>query len=143
MKIRQISVFIENKFGRIYDVTNLLGRNNLNIRAMSLADTSDFGIIRFIVNDPAKAHRVLKENDFTVGLTDVIAIAIPDRPGGLAEVLSLFNDDHVNIEYMYAFVNNSGDDAVMIFRFDDTERAFDIMNKKGVQLLDEEKLFNI
>jgi hypothetical protein len=143
MKIRQISVFIENESGRLYDVTKLLGENSLNIRAMSLADTSDFGIIRFIVNDPGKAHKVLKENDFTVGLTDVIAIAIPDKPGGLSEVLSMFAGDHINVEYMYAFVNNSGEDAVMIFRFDDTEKALSVLKQKNVRLLTEEQLFNI
>ena len=143
MRIRQISVFIENESGRLYDVTNLLGKNALNIRAMSLADTSDFGIIRFIVNDPGKAHEILKSNDFTVGLTDVLAIAIPDKPGGLAEVLAVFNNESINIEYMYAFVNQSGQNAVMIFRFDDTDKALGVLNKSGMKILGERELFNI
>jgi len=108
MKITQISVFIENKSGRLYEICDLLGRNNLNIRALSLADTSDFGILRLIMSDPEKAYRLLKENEFTVGKTDVIAVEVPDVPGGLASVLKVLSDNNVNVEYMYAFVEKAG-----------------------------------
>jgi len=143
MKIRQISVFIENQSGRLYEVTRLLGDNNINVRALSLADTSDFGIIRFIVDNPLEAYKLLKDNDFTVGINDVIAISIPDKPGGLAELLYILQLDKINIEYMYAFVNQSGENAIMIFRFDDTEHALSTMEKAGVDIVEEKVLFNI
>jgi hypothetical protein len=143
MKIRQISVFIENQSGRIYEVTRLLGDNGLNIRAMSLADTSDFGIIRFIVTDPVKAHAVLKEHDFTVSITDVVAIAINDTPGGLADLLDVLQKNNINVEYMYAFVNNGAHEAVMVFRFEDTELALAALKGSGVNILEEKTLLNI
>jgi len=130
MKITQISVFIENKSGRLYEICDLLGRNNLNIRALSLADTSDFGILRLIMSDPEKAYRLLKENEFTVGKTDVIAVEVPDVPGGLASVLKVLSDNNVNVEYMYAFVEKSRDFAVMIFRFDDVDGALEALKKQ-------------
>ena len=143
MKVRQISVFIENELGRIYEVARLLGDNNLNIRALSLADTSDFGIIRLIVNDPGKAHDVLKAANFTVGINEVVAIVIPDVPGGLADILGFLNDSQINVEYMYAFVNNSGKDAVMVFRFEDADIAVKALEKSQYTVLNEEKIFNI
>jgi hypothetical protein len=143
MKTRQISVFIENQSGRLYEVTRLLGENNLNIRAMSLADTSDFGIIRFIVNDPAKAHKVLKEHEFTVGVNDVVAIAIKDQPGGLSDVLNILQKNDINVEYMYAFVNNSGKEAIMVFRFEDTDIALETLKTSGIKVLDEKTLLDM
>ncbi len=143
MKIRQISVFIENQSGRLYEVTRLLGDNNINVRAMSLADTSDFGIIRFIVNEPAKAYQLLKEHEFTVGVNDVVAISIPDKPGGLADLLYTLQAGSINVEYMYAFVNQSGDNAIMIFRFDDTDQALAVLKKADVNIIEEKVLFNI
>lgn len=135
MKIVQISVFIENQSGRLFEVTDLLGKNNINIRALSLADTSDFGILRLIVNDPEKAYKILKDNDFTVGRTEVIAVGVPDRPGGLAGVLKTLNDDSVNVEYMYAFVEMTGDCAVMIFRFDETDKALSVLEKAHIKTI--------
>lgn len=143
MKIRQISVFIENELGRLYEVTRLLGDNNLNIRALSLADTSDFGIIRLIVNDPQKAHDVLKAANFTVGINEVLAVELPDVPGGLADVLGYISENGINIEYMYAFVNNSRKDAVMVFRFNDTDTALKVLENSKYTVLDEAKIFNI
>ncbi|MDR2869098.1 MAG: ACT domain-containing protein [Deferribacteraceae bacterium] len=143
MKVRQISIFIENELGRLYEVTRLLGDNSLNIRALSLADTSDFGIIRLIVNDPVKAHDILKAASFTVGINEVVAVAIPDVPGGLADVLGYIGDNKINIEYMYAFVDDSGKDAVMVFRFDDVDNALAVLTKSPYKVLNEEKVFNI
>lgn len=143
MKVRQISIFIENKFGRLAEVTRLLGDKGLNIRALSLADTSDFGIIRLILNDPAKAHDVLKAASFTVGVNEVVAIVIPDTPGGLANLLGYLDQCKINIEYMYAFVTNSGKDAVMIFRFDDTDAALAALAKSPYEVLEEDRIFNI
>ena len=143
MKILQISVFIENQSGRLYEVTNLLGENNINIRALSLADTSDFGILRLIVNDPQKAHTLLKENGFTVGRTEVIAVEVPDKPGGLASVLKVLNENNINVEYMYAFVEMSGDCAVMIFRFDETDKALKVLSKNNIVTIEGAKIYGI
>lgn len=143
MKIKQISVFIENISGRLYEVTELLGEKNINIRALSLADTSDFGILRLIVNEPDRAYDLLKQNDFTVGRTDVIAVEVPDVPGGLASVLKSLRDSDVNVEYMYAFVERSGDCAVMIFRFDETDKAVEALNNAGFTTIKGEKIYGL
>lgn len=123
MHVEQISIFIENKFGRLAEVTRILGDAGVNIRTLSLADTSDFGILRLIVNDTEKARTVLKERGFTVSKTEVVAVEIPDRPGGLADILQVLDADGINVEYMYAFVERCGENAVMIFRFDETDKA--------------------
>src|SRR5512139_4240039 len=101
MKVEQISIFLENKSGRLAEVTNILSRAGVNIRALSLADTADFGILRLIVNQTEKAKQVLKDNGFTVGKTEVIALEVPDKPGGLAHILSVMTEEGVNVEYMY------------------------------------------
>ncbi|MCD8490486.1 MAG: ACT domain-containing protein [Geovibrio sp.] len=143
MKITQISVFIENESGRLHEVTGLLGDNNINIRALSLADTSDFGILRLIVNEPDKAYRLLRENEFTVGRTEVLAVEVPDNPGGLAGVLGALSKASINVEYMYALVERSTDSAVMIFRFDDTAKAVDTLTANGYKLMKGEQIYEI
>ncbi|MEF3253994.1 MAG: ACT domain-containing protein [Deferribacterales bacterium] len=143
MKIIQISIFIENKSGRLFEICDLLGKNNLNIRALSLADTSDFGILRLIVNEPEKAYKLLKENGFTVGKTEVIAVEVPDVPGGLASVLKVLSDNNVNVEYMYAFVEKSRDFAVMIFRFDEIDAALTALGEAGIKTIEGSKIYGI
>lgn len=143
MKLQQISVFIENESGRLYDVTNLLGENGINIRALSLADTSDFGILRLIVNDPERAYKILKDNDFTVGRTDVVAVEVNDNPGGVAAILGALSRNSINVEYMYAFVERSGDSAVMIFRFDETDKAIEKLSEGGFVLVEDKKIYGI
>jgi hypothetical protein len=140
VKVEQISIFLENKSGRLADVTRILGEGGINIRALTLADTSDFGILRLIVNDSTRALEILKEAGFTVGRTEVIAIEVPDRPGGLADILDLIGEKGINVEYMYAFVEKSGDNAVVIFRFDDLEQAVEMLQKEGVKILPREKV---
>lgn len=142
MKIRQISVFIENKSGRLSDVVELLGENNINIRALSLADTSDFGILRLIVNEPEKAYTLLREKDFTVGATDVIAVSVPDKPGGLATILLLLKENNISVEYMYAYVEKSADYAIMFFRFEDTDETLELLKKEGVKILSGSEVYN-
>lgn len=143
MKLQQISVFIENQSGRLFDVTSLLGKNDINIRALSLADTSDFGILRLIVNNPEKAYTILKENEFTVGRTDVIAVEVPDKPGGLAAILGALSKHSINVEYMYAFVERTGDCAIMIFRFDETDKAVEKLTEEGFNLVLGSKIYGI
>ncbi len=143
MKVEQISIFIENKSGRLAEVTRILGEAGINIRALSLADTSDFGILRLIVNDREKAKAILKEKGFTVGKTEVVAVEVPDRPGGLALILQALDAGGINVEYMYAFVERCGENAVIIFRFDETERAIAVLQEKGFNVLDGERLYNM
>ncbi|HLO26103.1 MAG TPA: ACT domain-containing protein, partial [Geobacteraceae bacterium] len=100
MKVEQISIFIENKSGRLAEIARILGDTGINIRALSLADTTDFGILRLIVNDREKAKLVLKENGFTVSKTEVVAVEVPDRPGGLSEILQTLDSESINVEYM-------------------------------------------
>jgi hypothetical protein len=141
MKVEQISIFLENKSGRLAEVTKILGDGGVNIRALSLADTSDFGILRLIVNDTEKAKDILKKNNFTVGKTEVIAVEVPDRPGGLAHILDILRKQDINVEYMYAFVERSGKDAVIIFRFDDIDKAIATLTKNGIIVLPGEKVY--
>lgn len=143
MKVEQISIFIENKSGRLAEVTGALGEAAINIRALSLADTSDFGILRLIVNDVERAKRILKEKGFTVSKTEVVAIEVPDRPGGLSEILQALDSEEINVEYMYAFVERCGGNAVIIFRFDETEKAIKCLVQKGFNVLEGERLYQM
>lgn len=143
MKVEQISIFLENKSGRLADVTRILGEGGINIRALSLADTSDFGILRLIVNNTEKAKDILKKNNFTVGKTEVIAVEVSDKPGGLAHILDILSKSDVNVEYMYAFVERSGKDAVIIFRFDDTDRAIKVLTDNKIGVLPGEKVYSL
>ncbi len=141
MKVEQISIFLENKSGRLAEVTNILSRAGVNIRALSLADTADFGILRLIVNQTEKAKQVLKENGFTVGKTEVIALEVPDKPGGLGGILKILDASGINVEYMYAFVQRSGDNAIIIFRFDELDKAIKVLTGAGVRVLKGEEVY--
>ena len=141
MKVEQISIFLENKPGGLSEVTKILRDTGINIRALSLADTSDFGILRLIVNDVEKAKDALKSNGITVGRTTVVAVEVPDRPGGLHSILDILTQENVNVEYMYAFVERSGENAVIIFRFDNPDLAIEILTKGGFQVLPGEKVY--
>lgn len=143
MKVEQISIFLENKSGRLAEVTRLLGEGAINIRALTLADTTDFGILRLIVDDKVRALEILKKAGFTVGKTEVVAVEVPDRPGGLAHILRQLGEEGINVEYMYAFVEKTGDNAVVIFRFDDTDQAIDILSRSGIAVMDEEKVYRL
>src|SRR5512139_422890 len=143
MKVEQLSVFLENKAGRLAEVTKVLGEGGINIRALSLADTTDFGILRLIVDQYDKAREILKQHGFTVGKTEVVAIEVPDRPGGLAWVLQILSDSDVNVEYMYAFVQHSGKNAVIIFRFDNLERAIELLQQQGVRIYSGQEVYQL
>src|SRR5512144_857946 len=140
MKVEQISIFLENKSGRLADVAAVLAGAGSNVRALSLADTTDFGILRLIVNDTEKAKQVLKENGFTVGKTEVIAVEVSDRPGGLAAILNVMKDTAINVEYMYAFIQKSGENAIIIFRFDELEKAIEVLRTAGIRILSGEEI---
>ncbi|MEA1926571.1 MAG: ACT domain-containing protein [Candidatus Auribacterota bacterium] len=140
MKVRQLSIFLENRSGRLAEVTEIMGEAAINIRALSLADTSDFGILRVIVDDPDKALRILEENGFTVAVTEVLAVEVEDEPGGLSRVLKLLNKQEVNVEYMYAFMEKLTDHALLIFRIEDIEGAIEICRKHGIKILSEKEV---
>ncbi len=142
MKVEQISVFLENKAGRLVEVTSALANAGINLRALSLADTSDFGILRLIVADHEKTKQVLKEKGFTVGCTTVLAVEVPDSPGGLDSILRTLADSSINVEYMYAYVQPGGKNAVLIFRFDKTDQAIDVLQQKGFTILTGDALYN-
>ncbi len=143
MKLRQISIFLENRKGRLAEVARVLGNAGINIRALSLADTSDFGILRLIVNDVDAALSVLKDNGYTVRDTEVIAVEVDDRPGGLAQVLAALAKLDINVEYMYAFVEKSQDKAVLVFRFEDLPKAADALQKGNIRVLSGEEVYSL
>jgi hypothetical protein len=143
MKVEQISIFIENKSGRLAEITRILGDAGINIRALSLADTSDFGILRLIVDNVETAKAVLKEKGFTVSKTEVVAVEVPDRPGGLSSLLQTLDADQINVEYMYAFVERCGGNAVIIFRFDETDKAIGTLKDSGFTILEGERLYSL
>lgn len=141
MQVEQISVFLENKSGRLSEVTAILAEAGINIRALALADTSDFGVLRLIVDNNDRAIAALKDNGFTVGKTKVLAVQVGDRPGGLNHILTLLKAGRINVEYMYSYVRHTGQNAVMIFRFDNIEAAVETLTAKGVVILEGEKLY--
>jgi len=140
---KQISVFLENKAGRLSHVTRVLGDAGINIRALSIADTSDFGILRIIVNDPARAYRILKDASFTVSETEVIAVQVSDTPGGLAAVLEQMSQASLNIEYLYAFLGTSDNDALVVFKVEDIDKARSTFKEKGIKFIDEKQLYEL
>ncbi|AEE97350.1 ACT domain-containing protein [Mahella australiensis] len=141
MFVKQVSVFLENKLGRLATVTKILGDNGIDISAMALADTTNFGILRMIVNDPDKAVSVLKEAGFTVSTTDVLAVEVDDRPGGLAAVLEVLQDNGISIEYAYSFIKRAGDKAFILFRVENPDRAVELLKNTGVRVLDEKEVY--
>lgn len=143
MKVEQISIFIENKSGRLAEVTGILGKAGVSIRALSLADTSDFGILRLIVDNPTKALEILRANSFTVNKTEVVGVEVPDQPGGLASILTVLDKNSINVEYMYAFVERSGGNAVIIFRFDNIDEAISVLERNGIRVLAGDRISGI
>ncbi|PKL91706.1 MAG: hypothetical protein CVV21_06685 [Candidatus Goldiibacteriota bacterium HGW-Goldbacteria-1] len=143
MKIVQLSVFLSNEKGRLFDVMDTLADAKINIRALSLAETADFGVLRMIVNDNEKAMDALKKNNIVVKTTEIIAVEVPDRPGGLAGVLAVFKESGVNIEYMYAFVEKKGNNALMVFRVDNIDLGIEALTDKKIKILQGKEIKNI
>ena len=143
MKVRQISVFLENKSGRLMEVCERLSKEGVNIRALSIAETADYGVLRLIVNDPDKAMQALTSDNFTVSETEVIAVEVPDEPGGLAGVLVPLFDANVNIEYIYCFVEKSGKSAMVVFRVEQIDEAIKAIQGGGYKVMQEEEVYLI
>lgn len=143
MRVKQISIFLENKVGRLADVTGILKDADINIRALSVADTTDYGILRLIVDDYEKAISVLKQNKYAASLTDVIAVELDDKPGGLHKALKALSIEGVNVEYMYAFVSWIKEKkAMIIFRVENIEKAISILQKNNFKVASNKELFN-
>jgi len=141
MKAEQLSIFLENKSGRLAEVTRILQREKINIRALSLADTSDFGILRVIVDDHERAKTALKDAGFTIGRTQVVAVEVPDKPGGLNNILHLVSGNNINVEYMYAYVQKGIVNATLIFRFDKIDQAIELLAANHITVIPAEKLY--
>ncbi len=142
MLVKQISIFLENKSGRLADVANVLADAGIDIRALSIADTTDFGILRLIVNDPDKALGALESNGFAVSTTEVIAVGIPDVPGGLANVLIFFKEKNIDIEYLYAFITKYHDEATVILKIDATDKALEILKEHNIRVLEAKTVYD-
>ena len=142
MKINQISLFLENKPGHLNAVCRTLAEAQINIVTLSSADTQQFGIVRLIVEEWQKAKTVLEQAGYVVNVREVVAATVPDRPGGMAEVLDAVSQAGVNIEYMYAFAFHHGTEAVLVFRFDNPDRAIEALKAAGRDVLDAVTLFN-
>jgi hypothetical protein len=136
MEVAQISIFLENRSGGLADVIDVLAKHEIDIKAVSLADMADFGILRLIVDDPDRTRAVLKEAGFTVDKTRVVAVEVPDRPGGLRDTLHALSRSGINVEYMYSAARRSGERAIVIFRFDELGRAIDALRGAGITVLD-------
>ena len=134
--IKQISIFVENKFGRLSSIIEVLGKNNIDISALSIADTTDFGILRIIVDKPEEAVIVLKEHGVAVKCTDVIAVTIDDTPGGLSKVLAKLTENNITIDYMYAFVGKKEGKALMVVKTDKMEETEKILSGSLVNIND-------
>lgn len=141
--VKQISVFLENKSGRLAEITRIIGENGINIRALSVADTSDFGVLRFIASDTDKALASLKQAGFTATATPVMAAEVPDKPGGLASLLEVLSSNGVNVEYLYAFFKKSGENAVVILRVEDNGKALGLFESKGIKVLTPEEVYSV
>lgn len=143
MAIKQISVFLENRSGRLWELTDTLGKSGVNMRALSIGEAADFGVVRMIVNDPDAAQKMLTEAGFTVAETEVLAVEIPDVPGGLASVLGALKDAGINIEYAYAFVARSGEKAIVSMRVEDTSAGEKALAAAGFSLVDAKQLYTL
>ncbi len=141
MKLKQISVFLENRKGRLWEALDALAKADINIRALSIADTSEFGILRLIVPDPDKAKKILVKGSFTVRENNVVAVEVADKPGGLADALKVLSDSDINVEYLYAFVQKSGQKAVVVLRTENTDAGIKALKAGGISILSAEQVY--
>ena len=139
----QLSIFLENKEGRLHEVCSLFANQGINIRALTVAETEAFGVLRVLVKDPHHAAKILKDHGFVVNETEVVAVEVEDRPGGLSKVLGSIAKHHINVEYMYGFVEPSSKKAVMVFRFDDPAKAAGTLKADGIRVIGKKDLGDI
>ena len=132
MLISQISVFLENRKGRLYEVCSVLGKAAVNIKALTIAESNDFGILRIVTDKTDDALKVLKASGFTADVTEIVAVEVDDDPGGLAKILKVIDDNDINLEYMYGFVEKHTDKALMVFRFEDPKKAVEVLSTNKI-----------
>jgi hypothetical protein len=140
---RQISVFLENKKGKLAEVTGVLAENNIDMWAISIADTTNFGILRIIVDDPEKAVEVLKDAGYPVNTTEVLAVEVSDRPGGLHQVLNILSNEDISIEYLYSFVRRPEEMALILFKVDRLNDATDILKRAGINVITNDQVYDL
>jgi hypothetical protein len=143
MKINQISVFLENTKGRLFEVCSILGRHKINMRALTIAESQDFGVLRIVVDKPEEAVKILRENGFVTNLTDIVAVEVDDQPGGLAYILQVLSEQGINVEYMYGFLEKASDKALLVFRFDDPDKAISVLVKHNIRVIKKEEIINL
>jgi hypothetical protein len=143
MKITQISVFLENKKGRLYDAVRILGQEGIDIKTLTIAENENFGILRMIVDKPQEALEALKAHQFVASVTDIVAVEVGDHPGGLAKVLKVLDENKINIEYMYAFVEKRADKAMLVFRFDDLDKAIKVLAANSIGVIGKKDMGNL
>jgi len=141
MKVKQLSIFLENKAGRLLEVTKVLAKHEINIRSLYVAETSQFGIVRLIVEQTDKARDLLKMHDFTVEVTEIIAAEVEDKPGSLSNLLNVLSGSGINLEYIYAFVERRQNKAVIIAKIEDIDRAEDVLCSNGIKILRQDELY--
>ncbi|MCF0226569.1 MAG: acetolactate synthase [Methanobrevibacter sp.] len=143
MKVEQLSIFLQNKEGSLHDVLEILKKGNLNLKALSLADASDFGILRIVVDNPDKGIKLLKDNGFLVKPTDIIAIEMDDTPGALANILGIIKKDKINLEYLYAFSHQKTDKAILVLHTDNLDDLISCLEKENIVIVQSEKIFDL
>lgn len=141
--VKQISVFIENKKGRLAELTGQLRENGIDLKALSIADTTNFGILRCIVDDPEHAIKVIRDAGFTANITEVLAVEVPDVPGGLSTILDYLAQADISVEYLYSFVRTHGQSALILFRVEEPEKAGELLLSKNVSILSAEQVYSL
>ena len=143
MKIRQLSIFLQNRMGSLAKPLEVLTVADVNIRAMCMADTSEFGILRLVVDNPEKGKEALEQNNFLVKMTEIIGVEMNDSPGGLTSVLNIIKDNNIDLEYLYAFTHEKKDKAILLLHTDDIDRLIDILNKNNITIVPSEEVYNL
>lgn len=143
MKIKQLSIFLQNRMGSLSKPLEVLSENDINIRAMCMADTSEFGILRLVVDNPIKGKEVLEENNFLVKITEIIGVEMNDAPGGLTAVLNIIKENNIDLEYLYAFTHDKADKAILLLHTDDIDNLINVLTEKGITITPAEEVYNL
>ena len=143
MKIKQLSIFLQNRMGSLAKPLEVLTVADVNIRAMCMADTSEFGILRLVVDNPEKGKEALEQNNFLVKMTEIIGVEMNDSPGGLTSVLNIIKNNNIDLEYLYAFTHEKKDKAILLLHTDDIDRLIDILNKNNITIVPSEEVYNL
>ena len=143
MKIKQLSIFLQNRMGSLSKPLEVLSENGINIRAMCMADTSEFGILRLVVNDPLKGKEVLEENNFLVKITEIIGVEMNDTPGGLTDVLKVIKDNEIDLEYLYAFTHDKVDKAILLLHAEDINKLIKVIEDNGIVIVPSAEVYDL